>query len=160
RYCGSMLDFFLNFGWLVYLGAILFVFGAVIGSLINVCAYRLPLEKSIFWPGSHCGRCHQPIRFFDNIPLVSYWLLRGRCRTCKQPFSIRYFLVELFVAVGFVGIFYFEIYENVNGVPGLDNAVSNLRFNLFQKANLPLLWFFLHRATLFSFLTAAALCDL
>src|SRR6266849_4498683 len=101
-----MLDFFLDHGPMIYLGGCLFVFGAVIGSLLNVCAARLPVEKSIFWPNSRCGNCFQPVRFFDNIPLLSYWILRGRCRTCNAPFSIRYFLVELFVAVGFVGIFY------------------------------------------------------
>ena len=54
-----------------------FVFGAVIGSFLNVCIYRLPLEKSILWPPtSRCGHCLQPIRWYDNIPLVSYWWLR------------------------------------------------------------------------------------
>ena len=70
-----------------------FVIGAVVGSFINVCVARLPLEKSILWPGSRCGKCLQPVRWYDNVPLVSYWLLRGRCRSCGERFSIQYFLV-------------------------------------------------------------------
>ena len=65
-----------------------FVIGAIVGSFLNVCVARLPFEKSILWPGSRCGRCFQPIRCYDNIPLLGYWLLRGRCRTCGQPFSV------------------------------------------------------------------------
>src|SRR5262249_18310365 len=95
--------------------AVVFVMGSVAGSFLNVCIARLPLEKSILWPlGSRCGHCLQPIRWFDNLPLVSYWQLRGRCRTCGQPFSIRYFLVELGTGLGFAGLFYFEIMSNVH----------------------------------------------
>src|SRR5262249_14382669 len=73
----------------------LFVSGAAIGSLLNVCIYRLAWQKSILWPlKSYCGSCFQPIRWFDNLPILSYLLLRGRCRTCGAPFSIRYFAIE------------------------------------------------------------------
>ena len=81
--------------------ALVFVLGCVVGSGLNVCIYRLPYEKSLFWPNSTCGHCYQPIRWYDNIPLVSYWVLRGRCRTCKTKFSMRYFWVELFTGVVF-----------------------------------------------------------
>src|SRR4030067_1339749 len=70
------------------------IFGALLGSVLNVCIYRLPKEESIVWPGSHCPHCKKPIEFYDNIPLVSYLLLRGRCRYCKEPISIQYPLVE------------------------------------------------------------------
>ena len=93
---------------------IVFVIGAMVGSFLNVAIARLPLEKSLLWPGSRCGACLQPIRWFDNIPLVSYWVLRGKCRTCGAPFSIRYFLVELLTALCVVGLFYLEIFENVH----------------------------------------------
>ncbi len=74
---------------------IVLLFGLIIGSFLNVCIARVPLEKSIISPPSHCPRCKTPIRWYDNIPLVSYAMLRGRCRTCGQHISWRYPLVEL-----------------------------------------------------------------
>ena len=79
--------------WLI--PALLFVFGAVIGSFLNVCIMRIPDKKSIVYPASHCPSCKTPIAFYDNIPLVSYILLAGRCRQCKTPISFQYFFVEL-----------------------------------------------------------------
>jgi len=70
------------------------IFGGLIGSFLNVCICRLPRGESIVWPGSHCPHCQKPIRFYDNIPLLSYFLLRGKCRYCKGPISIQYPLVE------------------------------------------------------------------
>src|SRR5258708_22408851 len=90
-----------------------FALGATVGSCLNVCIYRIPFEKSLLWPGSHCGHCFQPVRVYDNIPLVSYWVLRGRCRTCKTPFSIRYFLIELCTGLIFAGLFYLDVGMNV-----------------------------------------------
>ncbi|MHB8792068.1 MAG: prepilin peptidase [Thermoleophilia bacterium] len=79
--------------------AILFVFGAVIGSFLNVVIYRLPRQLSLVAPGSHCPRCEQPVKWYDNIPLVSYVLLRGQCRHCGQGIAMRYPTVELLTAV-------------------------------------------------------------
>ena len=70
------------------------IFGALVGSFLNVCIFRLPKEESIVWPGSHCPHCKNAIKFYDNIPLVSYFLLRGRCRYCKGSISLQYPLVE------------------------------------------------------------------
>jgi leader peptidase (prepilin peptidase)/N-methyltransferase len=70
------------------------IFGALVGSFLNVCIFRLPKEESIIWPGSHCPQCKNPIRFYDNIPLISYFLLRGECRYCKGSISLQYPLVE------------------------------------------------------------------
>lgn len=82
-----------------------FIFGAVVGSFLNVCVYRLPRKKSIVSPPSSCPACEKPIRFYDNIPLVSYVILRGKCRDCGVRFSIRYFMVELLTAVIFTMIY-------------------------------------------------------
>ncbi len=71
-----------------------FVWGAVWGSFLNVVIYRLPRELSLVRPGSRCGSCEAPVRWFDNIPVVSYLVLRGRCRACEASFSPRYMLVE------------------------------------------------------------------
>jgi leader peptidase (prepilin peptidase)/N-methyltransferase len=76
-----------------------FILGAAIGSFLNVCIVRLPQGKSLVRPGSHCPRCGKTIRLYDNIPLVSYLILRGRCRDCKGPISPRYFLVETVTAL-------------------------------------------------------------
>ncbi|HKT34124.1 MAG TPA: A24 family peptidase [Nitrospira sp.] len=76
--------------------------GAVIGSFLNVCIYRLPRGESIAWPGSHCPACGASIAWFDNIPVLSYLSLFGRCRKCCGPISIRYPVVEAANAVGYV----------------------------------------------------------
>jgi len=70
------------------------ILGAMVGSFLNVCIFRLPREESIIWPGSRCPHCKKPINFYDNIPLVSYILLRGKCRYCKKPISFQYPMIE------------------------------------------------------------------
>src|SRR4051794_16788984 len=107
---------------LAFCTAVVFLVGCAVGSFLNVCAYRIPYEKSVLWPGSHCGHCFQPVRWYDNIPLVSYWLLRGRCRTCGARFSVRYFLVELVTGLAFAGLFYLEVVRNVLAIPALAAA--------------------------------------
>ncbi len=71
-----------------------FIFGMVIGSFLNVCIYRLPVSRSIVRPRSQCPQCGHPIRAFDNIPVLSYLVLRGRCRDCGARIPLRYPLVE------------------------------------------------------------------
>jgi leader peptidase (prepilin peptidase) / N-methyltransferase len=73
---------------------ILFVFGACIGSFLNVCIYRIPAERSIVRPPSACPQCNSSIRFYDNIPIFSYIWLMGKCRQCGAKISIRYPLIE------------------------------------------------------------------
>jgi leader peptidase (prepilin peptidase)/N-methyltransferase len=81
--------------------AIAVLVGAVIGSFLNVCIYRLPRGESIAWPVSHCPTCSTPIAPYDNVPVFSYLLLRGRCRACRAPISVRYPLIELANALGY-----------------------------------------------------------
>ena len=78
-------------GAVIALAALL---GAMLGSFLNVCVHRLPLDQSIVRPPSHCPRCGAGIAWFDNIPIVSWLLLRGRCRRCRNRISVRYPLVE------------------------------------------------------------------
>lgn len=73
----------------------IFIYGLCIGSFMNVCIYRLPASKSIVRPRSMCPKCGKAIRLYDNIPVFSYLWLRGRCRNCDEPISIRYPLVEM-----------------------------------------------------------------
>ena len=81
------------------------VFGAMIGSFLNVCIFRLPKEESIVWPGSYCPHCKNPIKFYDNIPLVSYILLKGCCRHCHTAISFQYPLVEGITALASLILF-------------------------------------------------------
>jgi leader peptidase (prepilin peptidase) / N-methyltransferase len=76
-------------------------FGAVVGSFLNVCIYRLPLGKSVVWPGSACPHCGRALSWYENIPVVSYLVLGGRCRTCRAPIAARYPMVEALTAVMF-----------------------------------------------------------
>lgn len=76
--------------------------GACWGSFLNVVVYRMPLGKSVVYPGSCCTRCGKPIRFYDNLPVLSWFILRGRSRCCHTPFSIRYPLVEAVTALLFL----------------------------------------------------------
>ena len=84
---------------LLLISSMVFIFGAVVGSFLNVCIARLPKEESIVSPPSHCPLCKTPIAFYDNIPLISYLHLRGRCRSCREKISPRYFVVEFLLAV-------------------------------------------------------------
>ena len=81
------------------------IFGALIGSFLNVCIFRLPKEESIIWPGSYCPHCKNPIKFYDNIPLISYLVLRGRCRSCKGSISLQYPAVEGITALSSLFLF-------------------------------------------------------
>jgi leader peptidase (prepilin peptidase)/N-methyltransferase len=104
----------LEYAWFVYLFVVLFVLGSVAGSFLNVCIYRLPRGQSLLRPASSCGHCGKRIRLRDNVPLLSYWLLRGRCRHCGQPFSVRYFWVELLTALAFTAVFILEAVMDVH----------------------------------------------
>lgn len=76
-----------------------FIFGAAIGSFLNVCIFRLPAKASIIKPPSQCPYCHHSIRYWDNIPIISFIVLGGRCRDCRSRISWRYPLVEFITAV-------------------------------------------------------------
>ena len=88
-----------------YLAVWSLLFGLVIGSFLNVVIYRLPRHESFVTPGSHCPECGTAIRWFDNIPVAGWLLLRGRCRTCRTSISMRYPLVEGFTGVAFLAAY-------------------------------------------------------
>lgn len=87
--------------------AFFFVLGTIVGSFLNVCIVRMPHEKSVVKPRSHCVKCKIPIKWHDNIPLISFLLLRGKCRNCGEKFSFRYFLIELLTGLAFMGFYKF-----------------------------------------------------
>jgi leader peptidase (prepilin peptidase)/N-methyltransferase len=80
--------------WMAVMTFFSFLFGLVFGSFLNVCIYRIPIKKSIIFPSSSCPNCGRQIRFYDNIPLLSYVFLLGRCRFCHERISLRYPFVE------------------------------------------------------------------
>lgn len=80
---------------------VIFVFGSMVGSFLNVCIYRMPLGLSVVSPPSHCPHCRYSIPWYLNIPLVTWLYLRGKCGNCGAPISARYFLVELLTALMF-----------------------------------------------------------
>ena len=86
----------MNYYWQVhiFLACGLFLIGTVVGSFLNVVIYRMPLQKSVMWPDSRCPNCFGTIRAFENIPILSWLLLRAACRNCKLPISPRYPMIE------------------------------------------------------------------
>lgn len=88
-----------------FFGIAIFIFGLLIGSFLNVVIYRQPLGESIVFPGSHCPACDAVIKWYDNIPVISYAVLRGRCRSCATRISPTYPAVELLVACLYVVLF-------------------------------------------------------
>ncbi len=95
---------------LVVLGLGVFTIGAVVGSFLNVCIYRIPWQKSVIWPSSRCPRCLGEIAAQDNIPIVSWLALRGECRGCGAPISARYPLVEGLVGCLFLGAYLIDVF--------------------------------------------------
>ena len=81
-----------------------FIFGLCFGSFLNVCIYRLPLEQSVVRPPSSCPNCNTRIRWYDNIPIISYLMLKGRCRGCQARISIRYPMVELLTGLAALAV--------------------------------------------------------
>ena len=131
------------------------VVGLMVGSFLNVLIARLPFEKSILWPGSRCFSCYRSLRLMDNLPVIGYLRLGGKCRFCGAPFSSRYLWVELGTGLGFLGLFLAEVVFNWHGLPGVRYALVGGE----ALPSLPACGLFLYHATLFSLLVAAAMID-
>lgn len=83
----------------LYIYFVVFIFGAVMGSFLNVVAVRLSKEESILWPGSHCDVCNHKLKWYENIPIISYLLQKGKCRSCKAIIPISSLLIEIITGV-------------------------------------------------------------
>jgi prepilin signal peptidase PulO-like enzyme (type II secretory pathway) len=125
-----------------------FVVGACVGSFLNVVAWRLPSGMSLSWPGSHCPSCKKPILFRDNVPVLGWLWLRGRCRSCVQPISPRYPLVEFVTGAAFAALAY----------PELFGGGMNLPWAQFRPRDL-LVFSWLYHAVLMAVLIVLALFD-
>jgi len=126
--------------WLVFI----FVFGCCVGSFLNVVIYRLPRDKSIVKPPSACPACGRHIRFYDNIPLVSWLLLGGKCRFCKAKISPQYFIIELLTGLLFTLLFY--LYFNLQIRVGIESFLTG-----------GWLMFLIHISLLSAFIAASAI---
>ncbi|MBM7871906.1 leader peptidase (prepilin peptidase)/N-methyltransferase [Clostridium pascui] len=84
---------------------IIFILGTIIGSFLNVCIYRIPKSQSIVYPPSHCANCKINLKPYDLIPVLSYTLLKGRCRYCREKISVRYSIVEFLTGILYVSIY-------------------------------------------------------
>ncbi len=89
-----------------FLASSIFLFGLAFGSFLNVCIYRLPLGLSVVTPRSACPKCKKPIAFYDNLPVLSWMILGGRCRNCKNKISPRYWMIELLTALLFLACYW------------------------------------------------------
>lgn len=143
-----------------------FVVGLGVGSFLNVLIARLPFEKSIIWPNSRCFTCYQPIRMADNLPILGYLRLRGRCRACGTSFSPTYLWVELFTGFLFLAIFLVECVSHTTGGPSWIEPwgyTPGLKFSYFlgSEAIPPLqVWaFWATHAFLVAALLASAVID-
>ncbi len=95
-----------------------FAVGACVGSFLNVVAWRLPLGMSLLWPSSHCPRCKKPILLRDNVPVLGWLILGGRCRACKAPIAARYPIVEFLTGIAFAALACVELVRPGFSWPG------------------------------------------
>jgi len=113
---------------------LIFIFGLCIGSFMNVCIYRIPLSKSIVTPRSMCPGCNRLIGAYDNIPVISYILLKGKCRNCGIPISLRYPLVE--IISGMIALAVFMKFNTKAAMQAYTNASGFTAFDVFMKFGL------------------------
>ncbi len=133
--------------------------GACIGSFLNVVAYRMPLGMSIVWKPSHCPRCQHTIRARDNVPVLGWLWLRGKCRDCAEPISPRYAIVEAMMGAAFFVLAYVELFSGGANLPGgpilpWTGALDNVWNPLW-----PVIGVYAYHCTLLSFLMCVALID-
>lgn len=133
-----------------------FILGLIVGSFLNVLIARLPFEKSIIWPSSRCFACFKPIRLTDNLPIIGYLRLRGKCRYCKASFSSRYLWVEIGTGLGFLALFIVEIVLNWQHIPAMK---LNFLANDFTIPAWRFWVFFAYHAFLLCGLISAAVID-
>src|SRR5262249_20346580 len=145
----------------VFYSAFAFLFGLGVGSFINVLVARLPYDKSIVWPSSRCMTCLRPIRLLDNLPILGYLRLHGKCRACGATFSSRYLWVELGTGLAFLALFVVEVLTCSPLFGGHWHNMPGLTFGdlSFRMPPLKAFVFFAHHAFLLTVLIAAALID-
>jgi len=134
--------------------------GACIGSFLNVVAYRMPLGMSVVWKPSHCPKCSHPIRAYDNVPVLGWLWLRGKCRDCGEPISPRYAIVELVMGLAFFVLAYLELFSGGANLPGgpiteFTGAVGNVWYPQWE-----LIGVYAYHCTLLCLLICVVLIDM
>jgi leader peptidase (prepilin peptidase)/N-methyltransferase len=133
--------------------------GACIGSFINVVAYRMPRGMSVVWKPSHCPHCGHDIRPRDNLPVLGWLLLRGRCRDCGAPISPRYAFVEAAMGAAFFTLAYVELFTGAANIPNGPFTDATGAWHIVWNPNWTVLRFYIYHCTLLSLLMAMALID-
>ena len=128
----------------------------MVGSFLNVVVARLPFEKTLVWPSSRCFACYQRVRPLDNVPILGYLRLRGKCRACGAAFSARYLWVELGTGLAFLALFIAEVLCNWHGIPGMKYDYLGVNG---AAPSWNCVFLFLYHAALLSGLIAAAAVD-
>jgi prepilin signal peptidase PulO-like enzyme (type II secretory pathway) len=129
------------------------IVGSCVGSFLNVVVYRLPNRMSLIHPGSHCPNCKHKIRWYHNLPVVGWIMLRGKCKDCRQKISPRYPLVELVTGLAWAAIFYVNLIAPNHTL--LPNAGPEIQVNVAVTPQLLLM--VLVQSLLVSFIIACAL---
>jgi leader peptidase (prepilin peptidase)/N-methyltransferase len=135
------------------------VIGACIGSFLNVVAYRMPRGMSVVWKPSHCPRCGHDIRMRDNVPVLGWLLLRGRCRDCGAPIAARYAIVEALIGLAFAWLAWAELLSGGANLPGGPLISPAGATNMVINPNWPLIGLFAFHGILMSLLMAILLID-
>lgn len=133
--------------------------GACIGSFLNVVAYRTPRGMSVVWKPSHCPSCGHDIRPRDNLPVLGWLLLRGRCRDCGAAISPRYAIVEAAMGAAFFTLAYVELFSGGANIPNGPFTDATGAWHVVWNPNWTVLRFYIYHCTLLSLLMAMALID-
>jgi leader peptidase (prepilin peptidase)/N-methyltransferase len=145
----------LDFVTALWLGLI----GACVGSFLNVVAYRMPRGMSVVWKPSHCPRCGHAIRARDNVPVLGWLLLRGRCRDCGGAISPRYAIVEAAMGLAFFALAYVELFSGGANLPGRPAVEATGALHLVWNPSWPVIRLYAYHGLLLSLLMAMALVD-
>lgn len=145
----------LDFVTALWLGFI----GACLGSFLNVVAYRMPRGMSVVWKPSHCPQCGHAIRARDNLPVLGWLLLRGRCRDCGQPIPPRYAIVEAAMGAAFFALAYVELFSGGANLPGRPPAQFTGALHSVWYPDWPVVRVYAYHGMLLCLLMAMALID-
>ena len=141
----------------LFLTAWFFAVGASVGSFLNVVVYRMPLGRSLIWQGSFCPHCTTSIRARDNIPVLGWIMLGGRCRACRLPIAVRYPIVEAVTGFALLGLAAVEVMAGGVNLPHWQGANQTFFNTVMFTVNWPLVRLFLFHSALVCFLLCAAL---